>query len=78
MTDAFRRRLRLVEGVTQAPAGRCFVDRPPDETREEWLARRAGTPLPSSLTKVNANGETREAWVRRRCREMGIAPERFL
>jgi hypothetical protein len=78
MTDALRRRLRLVEGMAQPPARAHLVDRPPEETREEWIARMAGTPLPSSLTKVNANGETREAWVRRRCWELGIAPERYL
>jgi hypothetical protein len=72
MTDALRRRLRLVEGVAQPPGHLCFVDRPPHETREESIARVAWTPLPSSLTRVNDRGETREQWLERAQRELGL------
>ena len=32
------------------------IDRPPQETRDQWLARRAGNP---ERTVVNSRGETR-------------------
>jgi hypothetical protein len=38
------------------------IDRPPQETREEWIARQAGNPLPGAL---NSRGETREQWTAR-------------
>jgi hypothetical protein len=54
------RRLASIERqarvFAQAPA--CLVDRPPRETREDWLARRA-----AGLHWVRQNGNDRGAWV---------------
>lgn len=43
------------------------IDRPPQETREQWIARQAGHPIAGAL---NERGETREQWVERRTREL--------
>jgi hypothetical protein len=51
---------------------RDAIDRPPQETREEWLARKAaelrGEPYDSG--KRNARGESFAQWVARRQREL--------
>lgn len=46
---------------------RNAIDRPPQETREEWIARQAGQPVVGAL---NWRGETREQWIERRTREL--------
>jgi hypothetical protein len=48
---------------------RDAIDRPPQETREQWLARKAGNPTPGL---VNSKGETHEQWVTRRHRELEL------
>ena len=53
-----------------------FVDRPPRETRDEWIERMAhqlrGEPFDNGAR--NAYGETRTEWTARRRRELAMAP----
>ena len=58
----------LEAGTVGAVTVRDAIDRPPRETREEWIARQAGNPLPGGL---NSRGETRDQWIARRDRELG-------
>jgi len=44
-----------------------FIDRPPQETKEDWLARQAGLPTPGL---VNSRGETYDQWVSRHTTEL--------
>jgi hypothetical protein len=74
MNRQIDRRIAKLEVVRDAKRLGPMIDRPPEVTREEWLAYRAGAPLPSSLTKVNERGETREQWLERRRRELGMSP----
>ena len=46
---------------------RDAIDRPPQETREQWMARRAGNPDPHL---VNCRGENFGQWVSRRQAEL--------
>ena len=46
---------------------RDAIDRPPQETREQWLAHVAGRPAPGL---VNTRGETFGDWITRRQREL--------
>jgi hypothetical protein len=50
------------------------IDRPPQETREEWIARRDGLPPPDP-PKRNSRGETRGEWIARRHRELELELE---
>jgi hypothetical protein len=45
------------------------IDRPPQETKEQWLARHAGSPTPGL---VNSRGETFDQWTVRRRSELGL------
>jgi hypothetical protein len=63
-----RRRLdRLEQLVVPAFVLAETIDRPPQETKEQWLARQAGNP---DRSPVNARGETREQWFARRETEL--------
>lgn len=61
-----RRVARLEGGADPEARMPQFVGGPPPETREEWLARKAGD-APSEA--LNAVGETREQWFARKDRE---------
>ena len=58
------RRVSLLEGGRRSllPMSET-IDRPPQETREQWLARQSGNPHPGL---VNRRGETYAQWVNRR------------
>jgi hypothetical protein len=43
------------------------IDRPPQETKEQWLARMAGNP---DQSLVNNLGESRDQWLARRESEL--------
>jgi hypothetical protein len=63
-----RRRLDSIEQlVVPAFVLAETIDRPPQETREQWLARQAGNP---DCSLVNSRGETRDQWIARRQREL--------
>jgi hypothetical protein len=68
MNSLGRRVSRLEGGRSSSLTVRDAIDRPPQETREQWLARVAGTPL---LGLVNSRGgETYNQWVSRREKEL--------
>ncbi len=75
MSHSLRTRLERLEGGRGALAIVHFVDGPPSETREEWLARmaakRAGITPPIS-TAVNQRGETRDQWLERRAKDIAL------
>jgi hypothetical protein len=71
MTSRLIARLDRLEGkAPQNVPVRDAIDRPPRETRAQWLARRAGKP---DLSLVNSRGENHEHWVARRLKELDIA-----
>ena len=43
------------------------IDRPPQETKEQWLARIAGHPTPGLM---NSRGETFDQWIARRTADL--------
>jgi len=61
-----RSRLDKLETAT-AGAATVFdaIDRPPQETREQWIARQAGLSL-RDPEPLNSRGETRKQWIARR------------
>jgi hypothetical protein len=62
------RRVARLEEATAAPFVLTeAIDRPPQETREQWLARKAGNP---TLGLVNSRGQTHAQWVDRRLAEL--------
>lgn len=85
MTD-LRRRMARLEATTGEVANAAVgaVDRPPRETREQWISRRAGelgippaalgaTGEPCPASGINIYGETFGEWVARRHTELGIS-----
>ena len=71
MRDLSKRVTVLEGGAAGAIVIRDAIDRPPQETREEWIARRDGLPPPDP-PKRNTRGETREQWETRRHRELEL------
>ncbi len=74
---AERLRARIGRLETMSDAGATVyhaVDRPPRETREEWIARMAVFLRDEhhETGAVNHLGETRTQWTARRKRELGI------
>lgn len=65
---------RLEFGTRPALTMRDAVDRPPQETREQWIARKAAEHRGEHYESgaVNSRGETLAQWERRRCAELGI------
>jgi len=65
---SLRHRLARLENCTASPVMLTdAIDRPPQETREQWLARIAGHPTPGL---VNRRGETRDQWLARTQRDL--------
>lgn len=81
------KRIAKLEDATSSVATNAVVgavDRPPRETREQWISRRAGEQgvTPTSLGGtgetipvpcVNVYGETRGQWIARRHVELNIS-----
>lgn len=67
-TKALRQRLDRLHPSPASSVMLDAIDRPPQETRDEWIARMAARAegRPHASTAVNANGETREQWEARR------------
>jgi hypothetical protein len=69
-TERLRKRVVTLEaGTPGAVTVRDAIDRPPRETREEWIARQAGLPPPRPPRR-NSMGETRGEWIARQEREL--------
>ena len=65
---SLRQRLGRLENRSASPVMLGdYIDRPPQETKEDWLARMAGHPTPGL---VNSRGETRDQWVSRQTAEL--------
>jgi hypothetical protein len=69
MLDLSKRVATLEAGVVGAVTLRDAIDRPPKETREEWIARQAGLPPPYPPRRTSS-GETRDDWIVRCDREL--------
>jgi hypothetical protein len=74
---ALRRRLERIECGARPAADRTVrnvIDRPPRETREQWLARKAAEERGELYDsgERNSRGETRTEWSMRRHRELDI------
>ena len=69
MRDVSKRVATLEAGTVGAVTIRDAIDRPPQETREEWIARQAGLPPPNPPRR-NSRGETREQWIARKEHEL--------
>jgi hypothetical protein len=69
MRDLSKRVATLEAETGGAATVRDAIDRPPRETREEWIARQAGLPPPYPPGRTSS-GETREQWLARRDREL--------
>ena len=68
------RRLRRLETVRAPFVLADAIDRPPQETREQWLARvsaEARNKLYDSGER-NSRGESRQQWLMRRRAELGM------
>jgi len=65
-------RLAKLEALTASLSltVRDAIDRPPQETREQWIARISGNSLPGL---VNSRGESREQWVARRESKLSVS-----
>ena len=77
-------RLEAADGMRTNLTVRNVVDRPPRETREQWIARKANElgVTPTSLggagelvlaPNTNVRGESFSQWVARRQAELGFA-----
>jgi len=69
MRDLSKRVANLEAGALGAVTVRDAIDRPPQETREEWIARQAGLPPPSPPRR-NSREETYDEWIARQEREL--------
>jgi|HubBroStandDraft_6_1064221.scaffolds.fasta_scaffold661972_2 hypothetical protein len=70
MTANLSKRMATLEAeAVGAVTLRDAIDRPPRETREEWIARQAGLPPPYPPRRTSS-GETRDEWIARREREL--------
>jgi hypothetical protein len=69
MRDLSKRVANLEAETVGAVTLRDAIDRPPHETREEWIARQAGLPPPVPPRRTSS-GETRDDWISRKEREL--------
>ena len=67
-------RVAAIEAARRRPGNTMVaaIDRPPRETREQWIARRAAEDRGEQYDSgaVNPQGETRSQWIARRTLEL--------
>ncbi len=79
MSNSLRARVDRLEASRHrlSPVMSDAIDRPPQETREQWIARKAaehrGEPYDSGA--VNSGEETRNQWIARRKLELATPLE---
>jgi hypothetical protein len=71
---SLHRRLDGIRELEVPLTVRDAIDRPPHETKEQWIARTAAQAegRPYHCDAVTSSGETRVQWEARRKRELGI------
>ena len=79
MSSALRARVDRLEASRHRPSlvMSDAIDRPPQETRDQWIARKAAEHIGELYDSgaVNVRGETRGQWIARRECELAVKPE---